>query len=77
MDYYTRQVRYRFVWDLMKKNRTFTAMYRIIESEKDSFLDQFCDSKDRRKSLSWVVLKPRHIFKLVRYAAYIVADFWA
>ncbi|MFZ2804373.1 MAG: FAD-dependent monooxygenase [Patescibacteria group bacterium] len=74
MDYYGRQVRYRFIWDLMKHDRTFTAMYDIIEAEKDSFLDQFCDSKDTRKSLSWVVLKPRHAAKLVKYGWYIFLD---
>ncbi len=75
LGYYKRQKRYRMIWDLMKRNRTFTAMYRIIESEKDSFLDQFCDSKDKHTSLSWVVLKWRHLPVLMRYALYIVLDF--
>lgn len=74
ISYYKRQVRYRFIWDLMKTNRTFDAMYRIIEAERDSFLDQFCDSKDTRKSLSWVVLKWKHLPKLVRYAFYLMMD---
>lgn len=74
MEYYRRQVRYRFIWDRMKTNRTFTAMYRIIEAEKESFLDQFCDSKDTRKSLTRVVLKLRHAPKLVRYAWYMFLD---
>ncbi|MBP9864277.1 NAD(P)/FAD-dependent oxidoreductase [Patescibacteria group bacterium] len=76
LGYYKRQTRYRMIWDLMKRNRTFTAMYRIIESEKDSFLDQFCDSKDKHTSLSWVVLKWRHVPALVRYAFFIVSDFF-
>ena len=43
------------IWDFMKSNRTFDAMYRIIEREKETFIDQFCDSKDKKKSLSWNV----------------------
>jgi flavin-dependent dehydrogenase len=76
MGYYARQVRYRMVWDLMKRNRTFTAMYRIIEREKESFLDQFCDSKDKRRSLSWTVLKWRHIPALCKYSWFILWDFF-
>lgn len=76
LGYYKRQKRYRMIWDLMKRDRTFTAMYRIIESEKDSFLDQFCDSKDKHTSLSWVVLKWRHVPALVRYGTFIVLDFF-
>lgn len=74
MGYYARQVRYRMIWDLMKRDRTFTAMYRIIEREKRSFLDQFCDSKDTRRSLSWTVLKWRHFPALFVYCWYILLD---
>lgn len=74
MGYYARQVRYRTVWDLMKRDRTFTAMYRIIAAEKDSFLDQFCDSKDKHKSLAWTVLKFKHIPALCVYAWFIFLD---
>jgi flavin-dependent dehydrogenase len=74
MEYYARQVRYRMVWDLMKRDRTFTAMYRIIEREKGSFLDQFCDSKDKRRSLSWTVLKWKHLPALCLYGWYILLD---
>lgn len=74
MGYYKRQVHYRFVWDRMKRNRTFDAMYRIIEAERDTFLDQFCDSKDTRRSLAWTVLKWKHISKLLKYSTYLLAD---
>lgn len=77
MGYYTRQVRYRRVWDLMKRDRTFTAMYRIIEKEKGSFLDQFCDSKDKRRSLSWTVLKWKHLPALFRYTWFIFLDIFS
>ena len=74
MDYYRRQVRYRFIWDRMRRNRTFAAMHAVIAAERDSFLDQFCDSKDRRHSLARVVLKPRHALRLARYASCLLLD---
>ncbi len=75
MGYYRRQIHYRFIWELMKSDRTFRAMYNIIEAEAATFLDQFCDAKDKRRSLSWTVLKFRHIPKLCVYAWYIICDF--
>jgi len=76
IDYYTRQQRYRWIWDRMKKDRTFRAMYNIINEERAHFLDQFCDNKDRRKSLSRSVLKIKYIPKLVIYSWYIFLDFF-
>lgn len=74
MDYYRRQIRYRWIWDLMKRDRTFRAMYDIIAAEREHFVDQFCDSKDTRKSLMRIVLKPRHALRLLKYAWYILLD---
>ncbi|MDP3985644.1 MAG: NAD(P)/FAD-dependent oxidoreductase [bacterium] len=74
MQYYAKQLRYRWVWDQMKRNRTFRAMYDIIAAECDSFLEQFCDSKDSRKSLARTILKWRHVPKLVRYVMFLLAD---
>lgn len=74
LSYYYRQVRYRMVWDLMRSDRSFWAMFNIIRKEKEHFLDQFCDSKDKRKSLSWVVLKWRHVPALCWYAICLAAD---
>ncbi|MBI4133252.1 NAD(P)/FAD-dependent oxidoreductase [Candidatus Uhrbacteria bacterium] len=74
MEYYRRQIRYRWIWDLMQSDRTFRAMYDIIESERTTFLDQFCDSKDHRRSLARTVVKVRHIPKLIRYSWSIVCD---
>ena len=71
---YRRQLRYRWIWDRMRRNRTFRAMYDVIAAEKDGFLAQFCDSKDRRRSLVWVVLKPRHAWRLARYACLLAFD---
>ena len=76
IDYYTRQQRYRWIWDRMKRDRTFRAMYNIINEERAHFLDQFCDNKDKRKSLSRSVLKIKYIPKLVIYSWYIFLDFF-
>jgi len=75
--YYKKQVAYRFIWDQMKRDRTFTQMYKIIESEKANFLEQFCDSKEKRKSLAWTVLKLKHVPKLVKYSWFLVLDRFA
>jgi len=72
--YYNRQLRYRWIWDLMRRDRTFRAMYDVIAAEKEGFLHQFCDSKDTRRSLVRVVLKPRHVWRLARYAWCIFID---
>lgn len=72
--YYNRQLRYRWIWDAMRRDRTFRAMYDVIAAEKEGFLHQFCDSKDTRRSLVRVALKPRHIWRLVRYAWYLLVD---
>ncbi len=72
--YYTRQVRYRWIWDRMKRNRTFEAMWKIINRERDTFLDQFCDSKDARRSLTRTVLKWKHLPLLVPYAFFLFID---
>lgn len=77
MHYYKKQVHYRFIWDLMKRDRTFTQMYKVIESEKESFLEQFCDSKEKRKSLAWTVIKFKHVPKLVKYTWYLFCDRFA
>lgn len=74
LNYYKKQLRYRLIWDMMKKDRTFTAMYKVIEAEKEKFLEQFCDSKDRRRSLAWTVLKMKHVPKLAVYSWFIFMD---
>ncbi len=74
ISYFRRQVRYRFLWDLMRSNRSFTALFELCEREKDNFLNQFCDAKDMRKSLLSVLLKPRHVPALVRLAGELVLD---
>ncbi len=74
MKYYKKQLLYRWLWDKMKSDRTFHAMYDIIAREKEGFLYQFCDSKDTRKSLVRMVLKPRHTFHLMKYGLFVLFD---
>jgi len=74
MTYYRKQVLYRFVWDLMKRDRTFDAMFDIIAKAKHEFLNQFCDSKDRHKSLIGIVLKVKNLPALAKYALLIFLD---
>ncbi len=72
MGYYRRQLGYRWIWDVMRRDRTFTAMYNIIAAEHETFLEQFCDSKDKHRSLARTVLKWKHLFRLLTYSV-----FWA
>ena len=74
MTYYRKQVLYRFIWERMKSNRSFFALWKVIEREKESFLYQFCDKKDKAKSLVSVVLKVRNLPALVKYALSLVGD---
>ncbi len=74
LEYYRRQRFYRWVWDLLKCDRTFRALYDIIKGEKATFLEQFCDSKDKRKHLSHVVLKPKYIGKLLKAGIFVLVD---
>lgn len=74
MQYYAKQVRYRWIWDRMKSDRTFMAMYNIIKKERESFLDQFCDSKNKRRSLTRTVLKPQYLPELIWYSLCIFMD---
>ncbi|MFA7245082.1 MAG: NAD(P)/FAD-dependent oxidoreductase [Candidatus Magasanikbacteria bacterium] len=74
--YYKKQVFYRFVWDRMKTNRTFRQMYKIIAKEKEGFLFQFCDSKEKGKGLSSLILKLHNVPSLVKYSWYIFIDFF-
>lgn len=76
MTYYRKQILYRFIWDCMKRDRTFMSMYKIIANNKDHFLDQFCDSKDKNKSLLRLVLHWRELPKLIQYGWYLILDFF-
>jgi len=74
MTYYHKQLLYRFVWDRMKSDRSFMAMYDLIARSQDEFLAQFCDSKEKGKGLLRVVLKMKNIPLLCKYAWYLWCD---
>lgn len=74
MTYYRKQVLYRWLWDRMATNRTFRALFDLIKREKETFLYQFCDSKDKHKSLVSVILKARNIPGLMRYGLSVLGD---
>ncbi|MBI4835787.1 MAG: NAD(P)/FAD-dependent oxidoreductase [Candidatus Abawacabacteria bacterium] len=74
MAYFHKQLRYRWIWDQMKRNDTFDTMFKVIEAEKNNFLQQFCDSKDRRRSLIWTVLKAKHCIRLAKYSILVLRD---
>lgn len=74
MTYYKKQRLYRFVWDRMKSNRSFEVMFELIKRDKENFLNQFCDSKDKQKSLMKVVIRLNNIPLLVKYTLFLVTD---
>ena len=74
LTYYRKQQFYRWLWNQMKRNRTYDAMYDVIAEEKEGFLAQFCDSKDSATSLLKVILKVKHLPKLIKYAWFIFLD---
>jgi flavin-dependent dehydrogenase len=74
MKYYFKQRLYRFIWDRMKRNRSFHAMFDIIQREKEGFLNQFCDNMKKATSLTRTVLKLHNFHRLVKYSIYIAID---
>lgn len=74
LTYYRKQKFYRWVWNQMKRDRTFTAMFDLIARQKDDFLDQFCDSKDKARSLLSIILHWRNLPALFKYGFYIFLD---
>ncbi len=74
MTYYHKQLIYRMAWDIMQRDRTFTTLFHLIERQKEHFLEQFCDSKDRQKSLLRVLFHWRNGILLLRYSFFMVID---
>ena len=74
LTYYKKQVLYRWVWDRMKRDHTFHAMYDIIAAEKESFLDQYCNSRADGKGLSSVLIRPKHSLKLLKFGLFLLGD---
>jgi flavin-dependent dehydrogenase len=68
MSYFKRQKLYRFAWDQMKTNESFDILFDIVKKEKDTFIQSFCDNKDKHKSLAGSVFKFKNIPLLIKYA---------
>lgn len=74
LSYYRKQLRYRFLWDRMTSNASFSCLFRICEGEKETFLDQFCDAKDSQASLLRGLIKPRNVPRLTAMACHVATD---
>ena len=74
MRYYGRQVWYRWIWDRMKSDRTFWALFRLIKKERHDFLHQFCDSKDKHTSLLRIIMKWKYLPDLFRLGMFALRD---
>ncbi|HUT21785.1 MAG TPA: FAD-dependent monooxygenase [Candidatus Bipolaricaulota bacterium] len=74
MTYYKKQKFYRWLWNRMKRDRTFHSMYDLIAEHKDDFLAHFCDSKDNAKSLARIAITPKNFTKAAKYALYVLMD---
>jgi len=77
--YFYKQKLYRFVWDRMKTDRSFMAMYNLIANSKEGFLDQFCDSQFRfdgqtKRGLMSLVITWKNLPQLIAYAWFLLID---
>lgn len=72
--YYRKQQLYRFIWNQMRRDSTYSAMYQLIKREKEGFIRQFCDIKDKASSLMFVVLKLRNTPQLIHYGILLLRD---
>jgi len=70
--YYLKNKLYRALWNLMRRSRTFDLLHSILASEREEFLKQFKDSKDNKGSLISILLKPKHIPKLIKLGIYTI-----
>jgi digeranylgeranylglycerophospholipid reductase len=75
LKYFKKQLLYRFVWNAMKKNRTFRAMFDVIEADKASFIRQFSEAKNKGGGLMKLVLKPRILPKLIKFGLSWIRDY--
>lgn len=74
LKYFRKQVLYRFIWNAMRKNRTFRAMFDVIAADKESFISQFSEAKNKGGGLIKLVLKPRILPKLASYGVFWIID---
>ncbi len=69
MHYFRKQQLYRWIWNQMKRDSTFEAMFTLIARDKETFLRQFADAKNFGQGLEGIVLKPHLLPLLARYGA--------
>jgi len=75
MRYFRKQKLYRFIWNQMRRNSTYDAMFALIARDRDSFISQFSDAKNSGGSLVRIVLKPSALLHLLRYGLLWLRDF--
>ncbi len=73
--YFKKQKLYRFIWDKMKKNKTFDAMFDVIAAEKDLFLNKFSEAKNKGGGLVGILLKWGVVGRVIKYGVLWVRDF--
>ncbi len=74
LTYYKKQLLYRFLWDRMKSNRSFNLLFEIINRDSENFINHFCDSRDKQKSLIGFIVKPKNSFLLTKYTGSLFLD---
>ena len=73
--YFHKQKFYRFIWNQMRHNNTFWALYKTIAHEKKIFIQQFSDAKNSGSSLQKILLKPKILPQLLIYTLHWLKDF--
>lgn len=74
ISYYKKQIRYRFLWERFKSNKSFDLLYRICEKKKKVFLENYCKSKDHKKSLTKSLFVPSNSINLVKLGFSLIND---
>lgn len=72
--YLYKQLLYRFIWNMMKRNSTFDEMFNIISREKELFIQQFADAKSSGTGLLKMILRPKQFKYILKYGILILWD---
>ena len=73
--YFHKQRLYRFAWNKMKKNSTFQALFNLIKKDKETFISNFSDAKNKGSGLLSMIFKPKIIPSLIKYSLLWLRDF--
>lgn len=74
MRYYRRQVLYRWIWNRIKSNRSFDALFDLASKEKAAFVKHFADNMVNKKSLLSILLKPKYVWDLLKVGLNVLRD---